>query len=305
MNKHSLLIVVVIGVVFVSGGVRADDIYVTNPSRSLIEEFAPDGTGSIFASDHSLYGVEGLAFDQAGNLYAAVEGNGIEGSPVEEFTPAGIESTFANLEASSVPDGVAFDQAGNLYVADNYGNQIFEITPNGAVSIFADCKTPTGLAFDSKGDLYVADAHDGTIEKFTPNGVGSIFASLGQYSGPSGLAFDGAGNLYVDTDYNTIEELTPDGICSIFASASGNDSVLGGTSGLAFDSAGNLYANNSDSTIEKFTPDGVGSVFASISPVLGAGGSIAIQPGLPVPEPALLMPLGFGAMGLLMRRRRG
>ncbi|MBA3833685.1 MAG: hypothetical protein H0X34_17690, partial [Chthoniobacterales bacterium] len=46
-----------------------------------------------------------LAFDRAGNLYAA----NFAGSTVEKFTPAGAGTVFANVIR---PSGLAFDASG-------------------------------------------------------------------------------------------------------------------------------------------------------------------------------------------------
>ena len=58
-----------------------------NSLNNTIGEFTPDGVGSIFARN----GVNdpiGLAFDSAGNLYAANAGD----NTIEKFTTAGVGS---------------------------------------------------------------------------------------------------------------------------------------------------------------------------------------------------------------------
>jgi hypothetical protein len=54
-------------------------------------KFAPNGTGSLFAST-GLDFPKGLAFDSSGNLYAANLGN----NTIEEFAPNGTASLFAS-----------------------------------------------------------------------------------------------------------------------------------------------------------------------------------------------------------------
>ncbi len=82
----------------------------------------PAGAVSTFAS--GLDDPGGLAFDAAGNLYIANDGN----NSVSEVTPAGAVSTFVSSGLSE-PDALAFDAAGNLYVANNGNNTISEVMP--------------------------------------------------------------------------------------------------------------------------------------------------------------------------------
>ena len=74
---------------------------------------------------------QGLAFDAAGNLYVANDGN----DTISKVTPAGAVSTFVS-ERARCPEGLAFDAAGNLYVANSDNNTISKVTPAGAVSTF-------------------------------------------------------------------------------------------------------------------------------------------------------------------------
>jgi DNA-binding beta-propeller fold protein YncE len=109
---------------------------------------SPGGIVTVFASGGLLNGQKGLAFDSAGNLYAANQNN----NTIVMFTPAGTGSLFAS-------------DPGDLSVL----------------------YSPIGLAFDGAGNLYVANSGSNTIEKFTSGGVGSVFASSGLNS-PTFLA---------------------------------------------------------------------------------------------------------------------
>src|ERR1051326_1622166 len=95
----------------------ADLIYVANFSNNTIEKFTSGGVGSVFANT-GLNGPAGLAFDSAGNLYAANSNN-----TIEKFTPGGVGSVFANTGLNS-PEGLAFDSSGNLYAANASNNTI-------------------------------------------------------------------------------------------------------------------------------------------------------------------------------------
>jgi uncharacterized repeat protein (TIGR03803 family) len=229
----------------------------------------PSGTGaptvSTFAGN-GISGPTGLAFDGAGNLYVADDGDRM----ISKVTPSGAVSTFVST-GPNYPFGLACDAAGNLYVANYYGNTISEVTPSGTVSTFAGAGTysPYDLAFDAAGNLYVANWHIDTISKITPSGTVSTFVSASSgIDQPEDLAFDAASNLYVSSAYDSaIFKVTPSGTVSTFVG-----SGLDEPEGLACDAAGNLYvANPGNNTISKVTPSGTVSTFVS-SGLDGAGG---------------------------------
>jgi hypothetical protein len=149
---------------------------------SNIYKFAPDGTRMLFGS----VGIAGfgLAFDSAGNLYAAVA----EEQTIYKFTTNGTRSVFAGPSAfteNAFPLCLAFDSTGNLFVStggDPGNDTILEFTPTGMQSTFATgLNNPRGLAFDSFGNLFVAESNpapDGDILKFAPGGgAPTVFAS--------------------------------------------------------------------------------------------------------------------------------
>lgn len=107
-----------------------------------IEKFSPGGVGSVFAIT-DLHVPVGLAFDRAGNLFAANSNNGT----IVKITPVGAGSRFA-VRGMSLPKGLAFDSAGDLYAA-NPSNWIEKFSSGGVHSIFAnrDLSTPFFLAF--------------------------------------------------------------------------------------------------------------------------------------------------------------
>jgi DNA-binding beta-propeller fold protein YncE len=149
---------------------------------STIFKFTPSGERIIFGSIPGQGW--GLAFDSAGNLYAADGGS----QTIYKFAPNGTRTVFAGPTAfapGAYPVGLAFDSSGNLFVStecfcDPGNDTILKFTA-GVPSTFATGLTfPRGLAFDSSGNLFVAEANaipDGDILKFTPGGVRSTFAS--------------------------------------------------------------------------------------------------------------------------------
>ena len=94
-----------------------DDLYEADFSSATVFKFAPDGTGSAFAS--VLNGPIGLAFDGSGNLFEGDVGS----NTIFKFTPAG-KSTFAS--GLNGPVGLAFDRSGNLFEADQFSGTIFK-----------------------------------------------------------------------------------------------------------------------------------------------------------------------------------
>ena len=92
----------------------------SNFLSNTIQAFTPGGVGSVFASA-GLNGPTGLAFDSAGNLYAANDA----GSNILQFTPGGVGSIFASTGLTR-PYGLAFDSAGNLYAANYFPSHTIE-----------------------------------------------------------------------------------------------------------------------------------------------------------------------------------
>ena len=155
-----------------------------------IFEFTPSGERIIFGSvpgipDNTSANF-GLAFDSAGNLYAAASG----AQTIYKFAPNGARTVFVGPSAfapGAVPLGLTFDSSGSLFVSIDTStvpgaDSIVYFTPTGAESTCATGLTnPRGLAFDSSGNLFVAEtnpAPDGDILKFSTCGATpSVFAT--------------------------------------------------------------------------------------------------------------------------------
>jgi sugar lactone lactonase YvrE len=182
-------------------------IDLTDPNlASTIFKFTRNGIESTFGSVPG-QGF-GLAFDTAGNLFAAGAGE------IFKFLPDGTSSVFADTSAfppNNGPIDLAFDRFGNLFASTESGlfndpsNVVMKFTPDGVGSTFATglAHYPRGLAFDRNGNLFVAEVgvtancqpprDPGDILRFRPNGRESVFASNivpgGNNSGPEFLAF--------------------------------------------------------------------------------------------------------------------
>jgi len=153
---------------------------------ATIYKFTPAGVQSAFGSVPG-QGF-GLAFDSAGNLFAADAFD----ATIYEFAPDGTQSVFVGPDGfppDHGPVGLAFDRFGNLFVSS--GDVVLKFTPDGEGTPFAaDLDNARGLAFDRGGNLFVAEiiqTGPGDILKFTLDGVGTVFASgIGRPEGNGG-----------------------------------------------------------------------------------------------------------------------
>ena len=186
---------------------HADILYVSDSNNNKIEKF-----DSVTGADLGVFATgfypNGLAFDSAGNLYAAKGGYS---GQIEKFSSTGTDlGVFAS--GLDLPGDLAFDSASNLYVGEYGPGRISKFTPGGVGSLFSPANWHvSGLAFDSAGNLFAASFDSTQIEKFTPGGVRSVFANLA-VSGGIGVAFDSAGNLYAaNSGSGTIEKFSSTG----------------------------------------------------------------------------------------------
>jgi DNA-binding beta-propeller fold protein YncE len=166
--------------------------------------------------------------------------------------------------------GLSVDSAGNIFVAnsgttfhDNRGREVYKVTPEGAVSLFASgFLYATGNTFDSQGNLYQSSFDANRVDKISPDGDVTEFAGASEgVANPTALAFDSQGNLYVaNCNLHTIRRITTSRASTDFVAG---DPLLNCPNGLAFDGQDNLYVSNwRNSLIVKVTPGGMTSTFA-------------------------------------------
>ncbi|HLI82424.1 MAG TPA: peptidyl-alpha-hydroxyglycine alpha-amidating lyase family protein [Bryobacteraceae bacterium] len=180
---------------------------------------APDGT--IWVADRC---------GNSGSGGATCSGPNAHIDPIFHFDTSGklLRSFGAGLFIS--PHKLTVDRAGNLWVADNGGNQVFKLDPEGKVLLTLGRKgvagsgpdqfdAPTEAAVAPNGDIFVADGHSGggtatgnaRIVKFDKNGKflkawGRKGMGPGEFDVPHTLAFDSQGRLFVgDRQNNRIQ----------------------------------------------------------------------------------------------------
>lgn len=224
-----------------------------------------DGQGAVA----QFAGPEGLALDQAGNLYVT----DTAAHTVRKVTPDGMVTTLAGMAGKTgsddgqgsaarfaSPRGIALDAAGNVYVADSGNHVIRKISPAGVVTTWvgaigqsgnadgaattARFNQPTRLTFDSAGVLYVTDQNQ-TVRKVAPSGVVSTFVTVQDVNfdrlrrGLTGIAVDAAGYVYVAELTGAIRKFAPDGMPVAWGAGAMNGKVtISGATDLAVDGTG-------------------------------------------------------------------
>jgi DNA-binding beta-propeller fold protein YncE len=126
-------------------------------------------------------------------------------------------------------EGVGVDAAGNLFLADTGQQQVWKVSPDGAVSLVVgppELGTPAGLAVDAAGQLFIADSQrhrvlragrDGGLTPVAGTGCAGCAgdggpAGCAQLNEPCGLAVDRAGSVYIaDTGNHRVRQVAPEG----------------------------------------------------------------------------------------------
>jgi len=242
-------------------------------SNGSIRKMTPDGTVSyfsqIFNGTPTYNGVNGLAFNSAGTLFASITTSVYNG--VVSFNSDGTTNAIGKSFLSPKSTALAFDSTGNLF-AGSYAGGNRELFSNGS-------------------SLYFSKSFVGT----------------GSYNGVNGLAFNSAGTLFASITtsvYSGLVSFNAD--YSTNAITTSGLPLPNSPTALAFDSNGNLFIGSAGGGIKKMTPDGTVSYFSqdfiSSGSLTGVNG-LAFQP-QSVPEPSTYALFGIGAIGLLMVVRR-
>jgi sugar lactone lactonase YvrE len=165
---------------------------------------------------------------------------------------------------------MAFDSQGMLYISSRYDGFIYQVTPNGNMSVFVEgMGVATGIAFDSEQNLYVGD-RSGTIFKISPSRQIFVFATLEPSISAYHLTFGPDGYLYVTgpttSSFDAVYRISHEGEVETFYRG------LGRPQGMAFDEEGRLYVAASISGrkgVVRIYPDKRADLFLSGPGIVG------------------------------------
>lgn len=148
------------------------------PSTETTQVYRLDprtGSWSVFAS--GFQGASGCCFDSAGIFYQANP----RGHRISRRTADGkLELDWAR-EGLKTPIGVVANKQGHLFVCNCGDRSISKISPQGAVTRFAQSKQlncPNGLTIDEQGILYACNFNDGKVLKIDTEGRVTVLAEL-------------------------------------------------------------------------------------------------------------------------------
>ncbi len=242
--------------------------------------YAEDG---VPAKSTSLFYPNGIALDNAGNLYIA----------------DGLSNRVRKVDASS---GIISTVAGNgdaMYEGDSV-----QATTTGVVS-------PAGVTFDSHGNLYSSESD--RIQKVDINGIITTVAGATSavetpgfsgdggpakdalLFGPLGLVVDGTGNIYIADNQNLrVRKINAAGTISEFAGVFGpvstpigdggvaTSAYLSNPLGLLLDPAGDLYISTTQGRVRLVTAPPPPAPAVSSGGIVSAaafGGFTSVSPG--------------------------
>lgn len=187
----------------------------------------------------SLHPVANPAIDAQGNIFTSFSGSRGQKTPVSvyridtNYRPQPFVTDIMNAT------GLTFDGDGMLYVSSRYDGVIYQVTPSGNMSVYAEgMGVATGLAFDDEGNLYVGD-RSGTVFKISRSRQIYVFATLEPSIAAYHLAFGPENYLYVSgpttSSYDSIHRISHSGDVEVFFRG------VGRPQGLAFDAEGRMY----------------------------------------------------------------
>jgi len=216
---------------------------------------ATDGSGRIFFSD-------------AYRAFEVLPGSTIA-VPLIDATGDGLGHVLNG------PTAIATDDGGNLYVAGESSDNVFRITPGGAITEIIDATGdgsgnvldgPVAVATDASGNVYVTGSQSDNAFRIASGGaVAQIISASGDgagavLTGPTAVATDASGNVYVtgsqsDNAFRIASGGTITQIISSIGDGAGN--ALDQPDAITTDSAGNAYVGGRSSiNVFKITPGG-------------------------------------------------
>jgi sugar lactone lactonase YvrE len=187
----------------------------------------------------SLHPVANPAVDTFGNIYATFSGSRGQKTPVSVYRVDANYDVKPLVTDMMNATGLAFDREGMLYVSSRYDGIVYQVSPDGAMSVYVEgMGVATGLAFDREDNLYVGD-RSGTIFKISRQRQIYVFCTMEPSIAAYHLAFGPDGDLFVTgpttSSYDAVHRINPAGESEVYFRG------FGRPQGLAFDIDGNLY----------------------------------------------------------------
>lgn len=230
---------------------KVGNIYVGGITTGRVFKIKPDGSQSILTKFDIKPGAAmvGLAVDESGNVYAAMNSHNREGQPthgVWMVRPHGAQELAAAIpDPDGTPNQVSLDRHGNLYITDTTLGFIWRAAKGEktATKWFTDPRIQAaakagnacqpkgvavnGIAFDNRGDLFVTGPSEGVIlhvkvdpKSGAPGAVTEYARDCEQLLGLDQLAIDVQGNVYAAENFpNRIVRITPQKKVEILATA--------------------------------------------------------------------------------------
>jgi sugar lactone lactonase YvrE len=195
---------------------NAGTVYVSN--GNTVQFRPPGGVLGTFGTLPLPIAALGVKVGPDGCVYNASSSlSAVPGAFVWRMCSPGSVEVFAELDHAGGPNDLAFDDAGNLFVTDPVLARIYEIAPDGEVSVFAEhpllAGNPAnpvlvfravgvnGIAFDEQQrQLYVSNTDQGTVLRLNVAAAEHtpvVFASDSRLRGADGIAFERSGDLLV------------------------------------------------------------------------------------------------------------
>ena len=160
----------------------AGSLFQSNIRGSYLSRVHPDGTAEKFVSE-GLQNPVGIVIDAEGTLWIANCGS----ASIQKVTRDGVSTRFAASPLLKCPNGITRDDAHNLYAANFYNGDVLKITPDGEVSVLATLPGGNnGHIVHVDGTLYVVDRGAHQLYAVSLDGEVELFAGSGAKGGKDG-----------------------------------------------------------------------------------------------------------------------
>jgi len=205
---------------------KGDSVYVADNVNNTFSKASANGV--FKPMQYSLSGVQGLATDGSGNLYAVCS----TFTNFYKYNPSSVLIQTSLLGYSN-NSSITVDKNGNVFIVNITNKTINKYTPAGSLIKSASIAGITGLttnnlATDANGRIYLSDFLNNHVQIYT-NDL-TLIKTITTTS-PRGIAVANNGTIYVaNSGSNKIDVFTPTPI-AISSSSSTNPTCAGGNNG--------------------------------------------------------------------------